>query len=239
MDALNIKVIIPVSTDKWDASVEAEYRRIKNPETIIRLIHLDRGPEAIQSEYDEARAASWTLTQVAHALSEDVQGMIIYCFSDPGLYGAREISTVPVVGIGESSQLLAMSLADRIGILTTLAQSVPRIRRKVQARGFLSRFPSIRALNVPVLEYDQREKVMERALEVVRAMVEHDGVEGLIMGCGALIGMEKRLEETFGIPVVEPGKAALKHLELLCTLALSQSKRSYMTPLPVITKGDV
>ena len=236
---MHIKVIIPVSTNKWDACVEAEYDRIKNPETSIGLIHLDRGPEAIQSEYDEARAASLTLTEVAHALQEGVDGIIIYCFSDPGLHGAREISTIPITGIGESSQLLAMSLADRIGILTTLPQSVPRIRRKVQARGFLSRFPSIRALNVPVLEYDRRETVMERALDVVRTMVECDGVEGLIMGCGALIGMEKKIEEAFAIPVVEPGKAALKHLEALCTLALSQSKKSYMTPLPVVTKGEL
>jgi len=235
---LNIMVIIPVSTDKWDASVEAEYNRIKNPETCIRLIHLDRGPEAIQSEYDEARAAAWTLTEVAHALDEGVHGVIIYCFSDPGLYGAREISTVPIVGIGESSQLIAMSLADRIGILTTLPQSVPRIRRKVQARGFLSRFSSIRALNIPVLEYDQKEKVVQRAFDVVRVMVDCDDVECLILGCGALIGMEKRLEEAFGIPVVEPGAAALKHLEMLCSLTLSQSKRSYMVPIPVTTRGD-
>ena len=235
---MNIKVIIPVSTDKWDACVEGEYNRIKNPETCISLIHLDRGPEAIQSEYDEARAASWTLREVAHTLSEGVHGIIIYCFSDPGLYGAREISTVPIVGIGESSQLIAMSLADRIGILTTLPQSVPRIRRKVQARGFQSRFSSIRALNIPVLEYDQKEKVIQRAFDVVKAMVEYDGVECLILGCGALIGMEKRLEEAFGIPVVEPGAAALKHLEILCSLTLSQSKRSYMTPIPVTTIGD-
>jgi allantoin racemase len=235
---LNVRVIIPVSTDKWDACVEAAYNRIKNAETIIGLRHLDSGPEAIQSEYDEARAAAWTLTQVAQALNEGVEGIIIYCFSDPGLYGAREISTVPIVGIGESSQLIAMSLADRIGILTTLPQSVPRIRRKVQARGFLSRFPSIRALDIPVLEYDQTERVTERAFDVIKGMVKDDGVEGIILGCGALIGMEKRVEEAFGIPVVEPGAAALKHLELLCSLALSQSKRSYMTPVPVTTRGD-
>lgn len=55
---MKIKVIIPVSTDKWDANVQAGYERYKGPETLIHAIHLNHGPEAIQSERDEAAAAS-------------------------------------------------------------------------------------------------------------------------------------------------------------------------------------
>ena len=47
------KVIIPVSTDKWDANVQADHERYKEPETPIHAIHLSHGPEAIQSERGE------------------------------------------------------------------------------------------------------------------------------------------------------------------------------------------
>lgn len=230
---MKIKVIIPVSTDKWNDSVKADYERFKNPETLIDVIHLSHGPEAIQSEYDEASTATHVLKEILNILQKDCDAIIIYCFSDPGLLGAREISTIPVLGIGESAQLFAMGLADRCGIITTLEQSVARHRRKLCARGISGRFPSIRPLNIPVLEYDQREKMAGRALDVARVMVEQDGVETLILGCGSLFGIKEQIQDEFGIPVVEPGIVALKHAEMLVGLGLSHSKRSYMTPLPV------
>jgi allantoin racemase len=232
-DSVRVKVIIPVSTDKWDDSVKADYERVKQPETVIDIMHLDHGPEAIQSEYDEANAASHVLKEVAKTRSEDWGAIIIYCFSDPALLGSREITTIPVLGIGESSQLFAMGLADRCGIITTLEQSVARIRRKLFARRIAGRFPSIRPLNIPVLDYDQRDKVTARALEVARIMVEQDGAEALILGCGSLFGIQDQIQANLGIPVVEPGIVALKHAEILGGLALTHSKRSYMFPLPV------
>lgn len=230
---MKIKVIIPVSTDKWNDSVKADYERVRRPETIIDIMHLNHGPEAIQSEYDEANAASHVLKEVAKTRPEHCGAIIIYCFSDPALLGSREITSIPVLGIGESSQLFAMGLADRCGIITTLEQSVARIRRKLYARGIAGRFPSIRPLNIPVLEYDQKEKVTARALEVARIMVEQDGVEAVILGCGSLFGIQDQIQADLGIPVVEPGIVALKHAEILGGLGLTHSKRSYMTPLPV------
>lgn len=231
---MKIKVIIPVSTDKWDDNVQADYERIKEPETIIHAVHLDHGPEAIQSEYNEAVAAGHVLKEVGRTDRGEYDAIIIYCFSDPGLLGAREISAIPVLSIGESSQLFAMGLADRCGIITTLQQSVARIRRKLEARGFAGRFPSVRPLDIPVLEYDQKEKVTERALEVAGIMVEEDDAEALILGCGSLFGIRERIQEEMAVPVVEPGIVTLKHAEMLVSLGLSQSKRSYMTPLPVV-----
>ena len=233
---MRIKVIIPVSTEKWNNSVLSDYERFKQPETIVHVIHLNHGPEAIQSEYDEAKAGSYVLKEVVKSRSQNYDAIIIYCFSDPALLGAREISLIPVLGIGESSQLLALGLADRCGIITTLEQSIARIRRKLQARGIAGRFPSIRPLDIPVLEYDQGEKVTARALNVARIMVEQDGIEVLILGCGSLFGMKDRIEGELGIPVVEPGIVTLKHAEMLVDLGLTPSKRTYMTPLPVKEK---
>ena len=137
------------------------------------------------------------------------------------------------MGIGESSQLFAMGLADRIGILATVDQTIPKIRRKLAARGFSSRFPSIHALNIPVLDYDHSEKVSKKALDVVDRMVNQDGAEAIILGCGSLFNIKERIQEAFSIPVVVPGEVALKHAEMLVELNLSHSKKTFMMPLPV------
>ena len=230
---MKIKVIIPVSTNKWNESVEADYKRLKGPQTSIDIVHLKRGPEAIQSEYDEANVTPFILEEVTDALRHHVDAIIVYCFSDPALPAAREISTIPVLGIGESSQLFAMGLADRVGILATVDQTIPKIRRKIAVKGFSSRFPSIHALNIPVLDYDHAEKVMNRALDVVSLMVNQDRIEALLLGCGSLLNIKERIQDALSIPVVAPGEVALKHAEMLVELRLSHSKKSFMMPLPV------
>lgn len=232
-NSLKIKVIIPVSTNKWNENVEADYEKLKRPQTSIDIVHLKRGPEAIQSEYDEANVTPFILEEVTDSLRHPVDAIIIYCFSDPALSAAREISTVPVLGIGESSQLFAMGLADRVGILATVDQTIPKIRRKIAAKGFSGRFPSIHALNIPVLDYDHPEKVMNRALDVASVMVHQDRIEALILGCGSLFNIKERIQDALSLPVVAPGEVALKHAEMLVELNLSHSKKSFMMPLPV------
>ena len=70
-------------------------------------------------------------------------------------------------------------------------------------------------------------------MEVARYMVEQEGIEALILGCGSLLGVKEQIQAAFAIPVVEPGLVTLKHAEMLISLGLSQSKKSYMTPLPI------
>ncbi len=222
-----------MSTNKWDENVESDYKRLKRPDTTIDIIHLKHGPEAIQSEYDEANVTPFILEEVTLSVRQAYDAIIIYCFSDPALHAAREISTIPVLSIGESSQLFAMALADRIGILATVDQTIPKLRRKLAAKGISSRFPSIQALNIPVLDYDQPEKVMGQALQVANLMVNQDKVEALILGCGSLFDIKERLELDLSLPVVAPGEVALKHAEMLVELRLSHSKKSFMKPLPV------
>ena len=231
---MKIRVIIPVSTEKWTNAVADAAKRSLRPDTEFEIIHLQHGPEAIQSEYNEARAAGHVLPLAQGAGDAGCRAVIIWCFSDPGLAAAREITRLPVLGIGETSQVFALMAADRIGIITTLDHSVNRIKRKIAARGLTTRIPIVRPLNIPVLEYDDDEKVSAGILETARLMMEKDRVEALILGCGALVGMRERLEERFALPVIEPGPLTLKQAEVMADLGLRHSKRSFMEPLPVV-----
>jgi allantoin racemase len=231
---MKIRIIIPVSTEKWTDAVADTAKRSLRPDTEIEIICLQHGPEAIQSEYNETRAAGHVLPLAQGAEGAGCQAVIIWCFSDPGLAAAREITRLPVLGIGETSQVFALMTADRIGVITTLDHSVNRIKRKIAARGLTTRIPVVRPLNIPVLEYDDDEKVSVRILDIARLMVEKDRVEALILGCGALVGIREKLEEAVALPVIEPGPLTLKQAEIMVDLELCHSKRSFMEPLPVI-----
>jgi allantoin racemase len=64
-------------------------------------------------------------------------------------------------------------------------------------------------------------------------MVKEEGVEALILGCGSLFDLSKKLQEALSVPVITPGEVTLKQAEVMVELGLSQSKRTYMIPLPV------
>lgn len=222
-----------MATDKWDSLAASRSGLDLKPETVLEVVHLARGPEAIQSEYSEAQATPFVLKEVKKGTETGCHAMVIWCFSDPGLAAARELSHVPVLGIGHTSQLIALDLADRVGIITTLDQSINRIRRKIAARGLTARIPSVWPLNIPVLEYDRKEAVIKRAGEVASQMIDQDGIEGIILGCGAMDGVRAFLEKEFGLPVIEPGPITVKQAETIAGFGLCHSKRSYMDPLPV------
>ncbi|MDV6277188.1 aspartate/glutamate racemase family protein [Rhodococcus erythropolis] len=57
-----------------------------------------------------------------------MDGVFITCFVDPRVQAAREIVDAPVVGGFEPSFLTAMSLGDRVGVVTILPNVVPMLR---------------------------------------------------------------------------------------------------------------
>ena len=60
-----------------------------------------------------------------------------------------------------------------------------------------------------------------------RHLMEDQGAEALVLGCGATTGLAPRIARTLGIPVLDPGLTAVKYAEMLVDLGLSHSKRAY------------
>ena len=115
--------------------------------------------------------------------------MVIACFSDPGLDEARELVSIPVVGIEESSLHLAAQLGRRFTILTSRGARVPAKVEHVERLGLSSRLASVRPLEMGVLEMDaDPDRARARILEVGSAAVREDGAEVIVLGCAAWPG---------------------------------------------------
>jgi allantoin racemase len=61
-----------------------------------------------------------------------------------------------------------------------------------------------------------------------RAMDEQ-GAEALVLGCGATTGLAPQVSKALGIPVLDPGRTAVKFAEMLVDLGLRHSKKAYPT----------
>jgi len=134
---------------------------------------------------------------------------VLACYSDPGLYAARESTRMPVLGISECSMLTALTLGERFGIIAILPPSVGRQRRYVRMMGLGGRYAGSRPVGLGVTELADHGAVLERMIAAGRWLNRERDADVLIMGCAGMAGMRGHLEQALGVPVVEPCQAAV------------------------------
>lgn len=204
-----ILVINPNSTqtvtDHIDAAM-APLRMEGGP--AIECICLPDGPPGIESQA-HIESVVQPVRRTVSERSADVDAFVIACYSDPGLYAAREATRKPVFGIAESGILTALTRGDRFGVVSILATSIARHIRYVRALGVFERFAGDRAIGLGVVELSDEARVFGRMVETGARLRDEDGADVLVMGCAGMARYKARLEAELGIPVIEPTQAAV------------------------------
>ena len=206
--AKEIIVINPNSNEHVTSSMDTalEPLRLANGPIIKSVTNLD-GPPGIESQQDADRAALQVINIIERNNSADA--FVIACFSDPGIYAAREVTNKPVFGIAESGILTALSLGSSFGILAILDTSVPRHVRYIRSLGLEKRFAGDLAIGLGVAELSDEKKTFHRLLEVGRKLRDNHESSVLILGCAGMARYRYDLQESLGIPVVDPSQAAV------------------------------
>src|SRR4029077_15240643 len=104
-----ILVINPNSTPAVTRAIDdamAPLRIPGGPE--IRCLTLEEGPPGVESQSD-ADSVIMPLCRVIREAEAEAAAFLIPCFSDPGLFAAREITAKPVLGIAECGILTALT----------------------------------------------------------------------------------------------------------------------------------
>jgi len=227
-----ILILNPVSITMWDSLVYEYVMRIVEPSTQITVRSIRNAPPAIECEYDRALAEHLVVEEVINASREGFNAIIINCFDDPGLRASREISEIPVLGIGETSLYYALVLGDNVAIISTGKYSLIAYRRKARELGIGDRVVYVSSIEIPVLELRTREKlVKEVLLSEIRKAVENHGAEVIVLGCGGFIGISEELSRESGIPIVDPTLVTVKVAESIVKLRYVHSKKFLLNRL--------
>ena len=206
--AKEIIVINPNSNEHVTSSMDTalEPLRLANGPMIKSVTNLD-GPPGIESQQDADNAAVQVIDIIKRNNSADA--FVIACFSDPGIYAAREVTNKPVFGIAESGILTALSLGSSFGILAILDTSVPRHIRYIRSLGLEKRLAGDLAIGLGVAELSDEKKTFRRLLEVGRKLRDNCEASVLILGCAGMARYRHGLQESLGIPVIDPSQAAV------------------------------
>ena len=204
-----ILVINPNSTVAVTRAIEDAVMPLRlrgGPE--IDCVTLGEGPPGIESQSD-ADGVILPLCRMIGEQEADAGAFVIACFSDPGLFSAREATQKPVLGIAECGILTALTLGHRFGVISILARSVPRHLRYIAAMGVDERLAGDLPIGLGVTELADERATLTRMIDVGRRLRDQHGADVLVMGCAGMAGYRDDLEEAVQIPVVEPTQAAV------------------------------
>lgn len=247
---MKIRVIHPIITNDFAQDILYEYRSLARKDTEISISIVERGPASIESQYDVAVALPDILKHVDKAQKENMDAVIINCMADPGLDAARELASIPVIGMGEASLHLASILAHKFSVITILERDIPDLDRMFRKYDVYSRVASVKFINVPVLDLrDNEDAVAQAATEASIIAVKQDGAAAIAFGCGGLTGVVVKISNSLKeigieVPVINPTAAAIKMAESLVDMQLVFSKKTYPYPpkkkiiYPIIDTGS-
>jgi len=232
---MRIKVIIPVTTRRFEEPTREEMEKIVSEGTEVDAECIEYGTASIESSYDELLDAPGIIKLGEKAQAEGFDGVITDCMCDPALDALREKLDIPVVGPCRASLLYAADLAHKFSIVTVLENVVPILENKVMEAGLGSKLASVRSVSIPVLDLTDVKKLTDALVEESIKVVEEDGAHAIILGCTGMMGVADDLsaalkKKGYEVPVIYPVAIAVKYLETLISLKLKQSKRTYMTP---------
>lgn len=228
---MHIHMVMPVVSDIMNDKILEQCNLVSSKGTELTIRSIKDGTESIESMFDEELAAAAILKEAKQAELDGADGVIIYCFGNPAIEAAKEILRIPVIGIGEAAQSIALALCESYGIVTTVQNSVTRNQRKAMVLGTYSKLGAVipLGLNVNKLTGD-RDAILSTVTEVLKPQIENRELDLLVLGCGYLIGYTDELSKKLGVPIIDPGQSSIKLLETYISLGIAQSKKSYMTP---------
>ncbi|MDA7428946.1 aspartate/glutamate racemase family protein [Primorskyibacter aestuariivivens] len=208
---MKIAYINPNSTAAMTDGIVATARAAMPEAEIIGLTNAS-APAAIQGKADGDAAIPGLLDLMPVARGQGADVIVIACFDDTGLAEARAIAGCPVLGIGQSSFVMAHLLGLRFSVITSLPVSIPVIEENIRDQGFSGICASVRASGLPVLTIDAGgADVVQRLADEIAAAARDDGAACAILGCAGMAHLEPELSCRSRIPLIE-GVAASAHL---------------------------
>ena len=207
-------VINPNTSRGMTAEIEETATRVFQPPWECEVLSAPAGPESLES-WTDYHLASVCVLPLVESHQTDVDGIVLACFGDPGLYLLKEYCEIPVIGIAEASMSLALLLGAKFGILAGMRRAVELMDSMVRTYGLDTRYAGTVSLEMRVLDFDKnRGKTLDR-LESTSLKLREHGAEVLLLGCAGLTNFVEALQERVDMPVIDPVEAGCRVLQTI------------------------
>ena len=138
---------------------------------------------------------------------EPADAYVIACASDPGIEAVRATTERPVFGVFRCAVAAAVARAERFGVIAIVDASKARHIAALRAMGMEARLAAEVALNVTMDTLLEPQAARDRLIEAGRSCAAA-GAGAVILGCTGMAHHRAAVEDTAGVPVIEPCQAA-------------------------------
>ncbi|GAB3270592.1 aspartate/glutamate racemase family protein [Kineosporia babensis] len=194
-----VGIIRVVTTD--DREFLEKHGRILETELGVRTV-TEAIPDQPRGVFDDETfaAASAKVPVLAEKLASQVDAILISCAADPGLAGARERVSVPVIGAGSAAAAVAVALGNRIGVLDLTPDTPETVTSVLGDRLVRSLQPEGVRETRDLLTPEGFQACLRGGDDLVAA-----GAEVVMLACTGMttIGLAEPLRARLGIPVVD------------------------------------
>ncbi|WP_024510792.1 aspartate/glutamate racemase family protein [Bradyrhizobium sp. ARR65] len=216
---MRILILNPNTTEPVTGLLTAAARTVASPGTELVPLTASRGVPYLATRAEAQIGGAIAIEMLAEHHGE-ADAAIIAAFGDPGLFGARELFDIPVIGMSEAAMLTACLLGRRFAIITFTAALTGWYRDCVEMHGLGERCCAVRALEQSFASIAEvQEEKEELLVALANKAVNEDEAEVVILGGAPLAGLASRVRERVAVPLVDPIAAAVKQAEALVTLS--------------------
>lgn len=157
--------------------------------------------EGVHSDKTQASAEPLVAQLAQDFEAEDCSAIIISCAGDPGLDMARESVSLPVIGAGEATALVARAFGQRVGVLG-IGPDIPEGMKRVLGTSLLDYVtPKDVSTTNDLLKTENQPLILEAGLEL-----KARGAKIVALACTGLstIGSTVSLRKATGLRVIDP-----------------------------------
>jgi Asp/Glu/hydantoin racemase len=215
---VKILLLNPNTTAEVTGLLHAAGHRAASPGTELVPVTAKRGVPYIATRAEAQIGGAIALEMLAEADST-FDAAIIAAFGDPGLFGARELFSFPIVGLAEAAMLTACMVGRKFSIVTFSRTLAPWYQECVAMHGLEARCAGIRALDEAFQSISDVQSEKEEVLvRLANAAVEQDDADVVILSGAPLAGLADKVKDRIPVPVIDPIAAAVRQAETLAVL---------------------
>lgn len=175
----------------------------------IRCVTLEDGPRGINTARDSDDAAPAVLRYIErHGSDDDVAGFVVACFSDPGVYAARELTRAPIVGIGEAGYLAALAVGDMIATIG-VSKNTDKTARLARQLGIHHRVTCHVGLGLDYGDLQRPDKIADVIVSAGQNIRMAHDVQAILFAGAGLARYVEPLSNSTGLPVIDPTQSAV------------------------------
>ncbi len=210
----------------YEKYLREHVQKAANADTEIEVHGTTRGGTGVEYRFTEYFFTREILENALKAEEQGFDAFTIGTTNDAGLFQTREVLKIPVIGITQTSLLVACMMGRNFSLITPNEKMIPHFEELVKKYGLENRLCSIEYMDFRIPELGMvfespifQRKQLQQFTDGARKTIQ-SGTEVIIPlgGIASLFLAKSGLNQVEGIPVLDTISIAVKATEMMVRL---------------------